>query len=152
MTMQSAERSKKPGKIKKVLFCLIIAVLLVWFVLFVIGMSDKVLTCRLPLEYYDSKWECAASNIFMTVDNEGYCKGTIDFGGILIPVDIMLDNRNCAFIQAGEGSTRVSLFDGKYKANSNRIVLIGEWSSHLEERYHQPYDEGECTLVFERVE
>lgn len=130
----------------------IVPVLLVLFVVLLVAIYPKTgRDSRLPAKYYGSSWECTEPSVVFSVDDTGSCFGTIAFENKSMGIEVALLNGGYdADIFVSEGNRSVAIFSGKYEATEDRIVLSGEWSPFLEERYNQPYEEGECTLIFER--
>lgn len=105
----------------------------------------------LPAEYYGTSWVCLNPDANFEVDDTGSCVGTLIYKDVTLPIEIGLQRgARAAHIFSIEVDGHYAIFSGTYKIIEDRIVISGEWSSFMEKLYHQPYEEGECTLVFER--
>ena len=116
--------------------------------------------CRLPdqtfyAEYFGTTWECSDPYAVFEVDDEGFSYGTLVYEEATIPVSFLFHFGNVIragrayFIAEAEDATYY-IFMGKYKMRGDTMVITGTWSEYMETIYHQPYDPGECTLIFKR--
>lgn len=110
---------------------------------------------RLPEEYYGTSWECADPYAVFDVDAEGNCIGTLVFEDVTLSIEVAfrenLSRRSGAtqFFVHDEGPD-YHLFNGEFKVTGDTMVITGTWSEFMNTIYHQSYDPGECTLIFER--
>ena len=110
---------------------------------------------RLPAEYFETSWECTDPYAAFDADAEGFCTGTLVYEEATIPVSFLFHFGNVIragrayFIAEAEDATYY-IFMGKYKMRGDTMVITGTWSEYMETIYHQPYDPGECTLIFKR--
>ena len=108
---------------------------------------------NLPKEYYGTSWVCTDPYATFHVNDDGYCYGTLVFNGATIPAlfcfRVRLSQRSgfIQFFANGKGES-YHLFNGEFQVIGDTMVVTGEWSAFVEEIYHQPYEKGECTLIF----
>lgn len=110
---------------------------------------------RLPAEYFETSWECTDPYAAFDADAEGFCTGTLVYEELSLQVKVNfrygISHRSgrISFVVNDEGP-EYYIFGGEFEIAGDTMTITGTWSEFVEKIYHQPYDPGECTLIFER--
>ncbi len=122
----------KAQKTATIIAVILYIIILTPIVLIIIGLSNKSgIDSRLPEKYHNTNWVCSEYGMEFSVDNEGFCYGTLNVSEKTADMHFIFDSTGRASVFIQQGNAWHHVFRGKYRIRGDEIrVFSGNWTDH----------------------